>query len=70
MEKSAAYMNKTDTYIDISKSPLKEIIDKTVIFLRNLVSSKQMPQALLEKLRPSQTEFELLHLYYDPKDHK
>jgi hypothetical protein len=46
------------------------MIDSTDKFLRNLVSSKQMPQALLDKLRPSQTESELPHLYYNPKDHK
>jgi hypothetical protein len=63
-------MSKTNAYIEISKSPLKEMIDKTDQFLRNLVSSKQMPQSLLDKLRPSQTESELPDLYYNPKDHK
>ncbi|CAF2959138.1 unnamed protein product [Rotaria sp. Silwood2] len=29
-----------------------------------------MPQSLLDKLRPSMTESELPHLYYNPKDHK
>ena len=34
------------------------------------MSNKQRPQSLLEKLRPSPTESELSHLYYNPKDHK
>jgi len=45
-------------------------MQKTDKFLRNLVSSKRMPQALLDKLRPSLTESELPRLYYNPKDHK
>ena len=46
------------------------MIDKTDKFLRNLVSKKQMPQYMLDRLRPSFTESELPHLYYNPKDHK
>ncbi|CAF5159720.1 unnamed protein product, partial [Rotaria sp. Silwood1] len=29
-----------------------------------------MPQYMLDRLRPSPTESELPHLYYNPKDHK
>ncbi|CAF1947657.1 unnamed protein product [Rotaria magnacalcarata] len=29
-----------------------------------------MPQYIMERLRPSQSESELPHLYYNPKDHK
>ncbi|CAF3363065.1 unnamed protein product [Rotaria sp. Silwood2] len=70
IEKSEAYMKKTSAYIEVPTSPLKEMIEKTDKFLRNLVSTKQMPQSLLDKLRPSMTESELPHLYYNPKDHK
>jgi hypothetical protein len=70
IKKSAAYMEKTNAYTEIKTSPLREMIDKTDSFLRNLVSSKQMPQYMLERLRPSQKESELPHLYYNPKDHK
>ncbi|CAF5023877.1 unnamed protein product, partial [Rotaria sp. Silwood1] len=70
IKKSALYMNKTNAYIEIPTSPLKEMIETTDKFLRNLVSMKKMPQALLDKLRPSMTESELPHLYYNPKDHK
>jgi hypothetical protein len=70
IKKSAIYMTKTNAYIEIPRSPLREMIEKTDLFLRNLVSSKQMSQPMLEKLRPSQTESELPHLYYNPKDHK
>jgi hypothetical protein len=70
IEKSEAYMSKTNAYIEIPTSPLKEMIEKTDKFLRNLVSSKQMPLSLLDKLRPLLKESELSHLYYNPKDHK
>jgi len=70
IKKSAMYMDKTNAYIEIQSSPLKEMITRTDEFLRKLVSSKRMPQALLDKLRPSITESELPHLYYNPKDHK
>jgi hypothetical protein len=63
-------MAKTNAYIEIAASPLREMIDNTDKFLRNLVSSKQMSQALMKKLRPSRTESELPHMYYNPKDHK
>ena len=63
-------MAKTNAYIEITNSPLKDMIEKTDKFLRSLVSSKQIPQLMLEKLRPSLTESELPHLYYNPKDHK
>ncbi|CAM4791530.1 unnamed protein product [Rotaria magnacalcarata] len=70
VKKSEIYMNKTNAYIEIQSSPLKEMIEKTDKFLRSLVSSKRIPQSLLDKLRPSLTESELPHLYYNPKDHK
>ncbi|CAF1503377.1 unnamed protein product, partial [Rotaria sordida] len=70
IKKSELYMNKTNAYIEIPTSPLKEMIETTDKFLRNLVSMKKMPQSLLDKLRPSMTESELPHLYYNPKDHK
>ncbi|CAF1946963.1 unnamed protein product [Rotaria magnacalcarata] len=63
-------MNKTNAYREIQSSPLRETIEKTDKFLRNLVSNKRIPQALLDKLRPSLIESELPHLYYNPKDHK
>ena len=49
---------------------IKEMIEKTDQFLRDLVRKKQMPQYMLNRLRPSPTESELPHLYYNPKDHK
>jgi len=70
IEKSEIYMKKTNAYIELQSSPLRDMIEKTDKFLRALVSSKRIPQALLEKLRPSLTESELPHLYYNPKDHK
>ncbi|CAM4790884.1 unnamed protein product [Rotaria magnacalcarata] len=70
VKKSEIYMNKTNAYIEIQSSPLKEMIEKTDKFLRSLVSSKRIRQSLLDKLRPSLTESELPHLYYNPKDHK
>jgi len=70
IKKSAIYMSKTNAYIEISTSRLKEMIEKTDKFLRNLVSSKKIPQTLLEKLRPSPPKSELAHLYYNPKDQK
>ncbi|CAF2080919.1 unnamed protein product [Rotaria magnacalcarata] len=70
IKKSEIYMNKTNAYREIQSSPLREMIEKTDKFLRNLVSSKRIPQALLDKLSPSLTESELPHLYYNPKDHK
>ncbi|CAF4958062.1 unnamed protein product [Rotaria sp. Silwood1] len=70
IKKSTIYMDKTNAYVEISSPPLREMIEKTDKFLRNLVSRKRIPQALLEKLRPSLTESELPYLYYNPKDHK
>ena len=46
------------------------MIEKTDKFLRDLVRKKQMPQYMLEKLRPVVSDSELPHLYYNPKDHK
>ncbi|CAF3641284.1 unnamed protein product [Rotaria sp. Silwood1] len=70
IEKSTAYMRETNAYIEIPTSPLKEMIEKSDQFLHNLVSTKQMPQSFLDKLRPSMRESELPHLYYNPKDYK
>ncbi|CAF4113515.1 unnamed protein product [Rotaria magnacalcarata] len=70
IRKSAAYMEKTNAYIEIRTSPLREMIDKTDKFLRDLVSSKKVSQYMLERLRPSNSDSELPHLYYNPKDHK
>lgn len=70
IRKSAAYMEKTNAYIEIPTSPLQEMIEKTDQFLRNLVTKKQLPQSMLDKLRPSVNDSELPHLYYNPKDHK
>ncbi|CAF1432568.1 unnamed protein product [Adineta steineri] len=70
IEESAAYMTKTNTYIEIPTSPLKDMIENTDKFLRILVSTKQMPQVLSDKLRSSMTESELSNLYYNAKDHK
>ncbi|CAF4518168.1 unnamed protein product, partial [Rotaria sp. Silwood2] len=61
MKKSEIYMSKTNAYIEIPESPLKEMIDGADKFLRNLVSKKQMPQYMLDRLRPSLTESELPH---------
>lgn len=70
IEKSTMYMSRTNAYIEIYASPLKEMIEKTDKFLRNLVTKKKIPQYMLDRLRPSLTESELPHLYYNPKDHK
>ena len=70
MKKSETYMSKTNAYFKIPAPPLREMIDRTDKFLRNLVSKKQMPQYMLDRLRSSLTESELPHLYYNPKDHK
>lgn len=70
VRKSEIYMNKTNAYIEIPTSPLREMINRTDKFLRDLVSRKQMPQYMLNRLRPSLVESELPHLYYNPKDHK
>ncbi|CAM2729028.1 unnamed protein product, partial [Rotaria socialis] len=70
IEKPTTYMSRTNAYIEISTSPLREMIEQTDKFLRNLVTKKQMPQSMLDRLRPSRTESELPQLYYNPKDHK
>lgn len=70
IEKSIAYMKKTDAYIEIEKSPLGEMIEKTENLLRDLVNRKLLPGKYFQKLIPSRTEVELPHLYYNPKDHK
>ncbi|CAF1382251.1 unnamed protein product [Adineta steineri] len=40
IKKPAEYMSKINAYIEIATSPLKEMIEKTDTFLRNLVSKK------------------------------
>ena len=63
-------MLRTNAYVEIVESPLKKMIEETDKFLRNLVTKKKLPQYMLDRLRPSTTESELPHLYYNPKDHK
>ena len=70
IKKSIAYMKKTDAYIEIEKSPLSSMIEKTEELLRNLVNKKLLPGKYFEKLTPNPQEAELPHLYYNPKDHK
>lgn len=70
IEKSVAYMRKTDAYVEIEQSPLNSMIEKTEELLRNLIHKKLLPGKYFEKLRPKIEESELPHLYYNPKDHK
>ena len=70
IEKSIAYMKKTDAYKEIEKSPLKEMNEKTEQLLRDLVNRNLLPGKYFEKLKPNPEEAELPHLYYNPKDHK
>ena len=70
IEKSIAYMKKTDAYKEIEKSPLKEMIENTEQLLRDLVNRNLLPGKYFEKLKPNHEEAELPHLYYNPKDHK
>jgi hypothetical protein len=70
IEKSAQYMSKMNAYKEIDHSPLEDMIKGTEGLLIDLVRRKLLPSKYLEKLRPSQTDSELPHLYYNPKDHK
>ncbi|CAF3989165.1 unnamed protein product, partial [Rotaria sp. Silwood1] len=70
IEKSAQYMSKMNAYKEIEQSPLEDMIKNTEELLIDLVRRKLLPAKYLEKLRPSRTESELPHLYYNPKDHK
>jgi hypothetical protein len=70
IEKSIAYMKKTDAYQEIENSPLVTMIDKTEQLLRDLVNRKLLPGKYFEKLKPNPIDAELPHLYYNPKDHK
>ena len=70
IEKSIAYMKKTDAYQEIEKSPLVSMIEKTEQLLRDLVNRKLLPGKYFEKLTPNPLDAELPHLYYNPKDHK
>jgi len=70
IEKSIAYMKKTDAYQEIEKSPLDSMIEKTEQLLRDLVNRKLLPGKYFEKLKPNPIDAELPHLYYNPKDHK
>ena len=70
IEKSIAYMKKTDAYQEIEKSPLVSMIEKTEQLLRDLVNRKLLPGKYFEKLKPNPLDAELPHLYYNPKDHK
>lgn len=70
IEKSIAYMKKTDAYQEIEESPLATMIEKTEELLRDLVNRKLLPGKYFEKLKPNPIDAELPHLYYNPKDHK
>ena len=70
IEKSIAYIKKTDAYKEIEKSPLKEMIEKTEQLLRDLVNRNLLPGKYFEKLKSNHEKAELPHLYYNPKDHK
>jgi hypothetical protein len=70
IQKSIAYMKKTDAYTEIEKSPLSNMIENTEQLLRDLVNKKLLPGKYFEKLCPNREEAELPHLYYNPKDHK
>ncbi|CAF3040859.1 unnamed protein product [Rotaria sp. Silwood2] len=72
IEKSAQYMSKMNAYKEIEQSPLEDMIKSTEELLIDLVRRKLLPAKYLEKLRPSrkESESELPHLYYNPKDHK
>lgn len=70
IQKSIAYMKKTDAYLEIEKSPLGNMIEKTEQLLRDLVNRNVLPGKYFEKLKPNREEAELPHLYYNPKDHK
>jgi hypothetical protein len=63
-------MKKTNAYIEIEKSPLREIIDRTEQLLRNLVNKNLLPGKYFEELTPHREEAELPHVYYNPKGHK
>jgi hypothetical protein len=70
IEKSAAYMRKTDAYQEVAESPLRGMIDRTEELLRELVNKSLLPGKYFDKLKPDIGEAELPHLYYNPKDHK
>jgi hypothetical protein len=70
IEKSIAYMKKTDAYQEIEQSPLKEMIEKTEQLLRDLINKNLLPGKYFDKLKPDHDDAELPHLYYNPKDHK
>jgi hypothetical protein len=70
IEKSAAYMKKTDAYQEVAESPLRGMIERTQDLLRDLVNKKLLPGKYFDKLKPNTDEAELPHLYYNPKDHK
>ena len=70
IEKSIAYMKKTDAYQEIEESPLNSMIEKTEQLLRDLVHKKLLPGKYFQKLKPDPLDAELPHLYYNPKDHK
>ena len=70
IEKSIAYMKKTDAYLEIDQSPLASMIDRTEQLLRDLVNRNLLPGKYFDKLKPNPQEAELPHLYYNPKDHK
>ena len=67
---STTYMSRTNAYVEIATSPPKGIIERKGKFLRNLVARKRMPKYILNRLLSALTESELLHLYYNPRDHK
>ena len=50
IEKSIAYMKKTDAYQEIEESPLNSMIEKTEQLLRDLVNKKLLPGKYFQKL--------------------
>jgi len=69
-QKSEAYREKTQAYIELESDPLWTIFDKVVRLLNELRSKKHIYAWHLDKMMPKRDKMELAYLYFIPKPHK
>jgi hypothetical protein len=68
--KAQKYFLETNAYIQLSKNPFNEILDKVTQLLNQLRSKKLILQWQYNQMMPNPKTTELAHLYFNPKTHK
>ncbi len=69
-QKSEAYREKTQAYIELESDPLSTILDKVTRLLNELRSKKHIYARHMDKMMPNRDKVALAYLYFIPKSHK